>query len=175
MPAGDRDGGDSPQSHPPADPRRIRSLAVTTDDVVDAFEASVRGGRETVLRVTPPFSGRMRARLHAADVVDPASPSGDGVARSGAASDDPTEGASEGAPIHLPPERFIANAPPYPTVDDTEDALRDSETTYTRGRHRKRHQRAVEAWRAAVRERLVETVSLETAAGSHEVSVAYLG
>ncbi|UIP01262.1 hypothetical protein Hbl1158_08925 [Halobaculum sp. CBA1158] len=44
----------------------MRTLAVTTDDVIAALEARDRGRRDAVLRVTPPFSGRMRARLHVA-------------------------------------------------------------------------------------------------------------
>ncbi|MFC6874448.1 hypothetical protein [Halobellus marinus] len=183
MPAGDCDGG---AQYPPTDPRRIRSLAVTTADVVDAFEASVRGGRELVLRVTPPFSGRMRARLHAVDVVESATPSGtaaetgdvdDGSAAENErdAGDGTRDDTAETAPIHLPPERFLSEPPSYPTVDDTEDALRDSETPYTPERHRKRHQRAVDAWRTAVRERFVEEITLETDAGPHTVAVSYLG
>lgn len=46
------------------DPGRIRSIAVHRDDVSTALEATLRSDREVVLRVTPPFSGRMRARLH---------------------------------------------------------------------------------------------------------------
>ncbi|QLG62592.1 FHA domain-containing protein [Halorarum salinum] len=46
------------------DVRAVESLAVTTDDVVAAVEARDRGRRRAVLRVTPPFSARMRARLH---------------------------------------------------------------------------------------------------------------
>ena len=55
-------------------------LVVHTDDVVAALEARDRGRRRTVLRATPPFAPRMRARLHveggegeydALDGVDP--------------------------------------------------------------------------------------------------------
>jgi hypothetical protein len=167
----------APDTDPPLSssaPRRIELLAVTESDVVDALEAAARGRRGIVLRVTPPFSGRMRARLHDAGVVD-------GGAESGA---DPEETArtvdeqernSDAAPVHIPPERFVADPPTYPTVDDTEDELRASETTYTRERHRDRHQAAVEAWRATIRERLVEEVSLDTDAASTTVSVSYLG
>ncbi|GAA0258711.1 hypothetical protein [Halobaculum roseum] len=49
-----------------SDPAVIRQLAVTADDVLAALEARDRGRREAVLRITPPFSGRMRARLHVA-------------------------------------------------------------------------------------------------------------
>ena len=153
-------------SPPSTDPRRIESLAVTGSDVIDSLEAAARGDREIVLRVTPPFSGRMRARLHDADAVRASGnrgPAGDG-----------SDGA-DAAPIHIPPTRLVADPPAYPTVDDTEDDLRASETAYSRERHRQRHQAAVEAWRTAVRERLVEEVTLPTAAGPTTVSVAYLG
>ncbi|PSQ27574.1 hypothetical protein BRD06_04800 [Halobacteriales archaeon QS_9_67_15] len=57
------------------DPTRIRTLAVTADDAVSALEAREQRDRPVVLRATPPFSGRMRARLHVVadeDHVDPA-------------------------------------------------------------------------------------------------------
>ena len=46
------------------DPSAIRALAIHAEDLLAAAEADARGGPRTVLRVTPPFSGRMRARLH---------------------------------------------------------------------------------------------------------------
>ncbi|WP_435063753.1 hypothetical protein [Halobaculum sp. EA56] len=69
------------------DPAAIRSLAVTTDDVLAALEARDRGRRDTVLRVTPPFSGRMRARLH----VEGAEGEYDG----------------ESEPVHVEPRAFL--------------------------------------------------------------------
>jgi len=45
-------------------PERIHTLAVRTDDLLDALEARERTDRNVVLRVLPPFAGRMRARLH---------------------------------------------------------------------------------------------------------------
>ena len=143
-----------------SDPRRIASVAVTGSDVIDALEATARGGRDIVLRITPPFSGRMRARLHDT-----------GVAAVGSDED----ATADAAPVHLPPERLVADPPAYPTVDDTEDELRASGTPYTRERHRERHQAAVEEWRATVRERLVGEVTLHTDAGPTTVSVSYLG
>ena len=151
-----------------SDPRRIGSVAVTGSDVIDALEATARGGREIVLRITPPFSGRMRARLHDAGAVDAADDPG--AAPGGSDGD-----ATDAAPVHLPPERLVADPPAYPTVDDTEDELRASDTPYTRERHRERHQAAVEKWRATVRERLVEAVTIDTDAGPTTVSVSYLG
>lgn len=42
----------------------IRSIAVEPEAVVDAFVYSRENPGTAVLRVTPPFHGRMRARLH---------------------------------------------------------------------------------------------------------------
>jgi hypothetical protein len=171
MVAGDNGGADSTpekDERPDADatsPTRIRSLAVTTTDVVDALEARVRRQRRIVLRVTPPFSGRMRARIHDAGVVDEADTE---------TSADHDAGHSAASPLSLPPERFVDAPPAYPTVDETEDELRASATTYTRERHQDRHREAVEAWREAVRERLVDSVTIPTETGSHTVTVSYL-
>ncbi|MBB6646491.1 hypothetical protein H5V44_09355 [Halobellus sp. MBLA0160] len=152
----------------------MRSLAVTESDVVDALEAAARGGREIVLRVTPPFSGRMRARLHDAGAVDAEGDSGtgyEGTTEPGDGRDAPDAAAA----VHVPPERFVEDPPAYPTVDDTEDELRGSEAPYTRERHRERHQAAVAEWRDTVRRRLAEEVTLRTEKGPTTVAVAYLG
>ncbi len=136
------------------DPTVVRSLAVTADDVVAALEANERRAAAAVLRVTPPFSGRMRARLH----------------RSGVDAD---YGVPE--PLHVPPERFVAEPPPLPTPDETEDELRtDPDSTYDPETHRRRHEAALEEWRASVRASLVEETTIETPAGPHEVSVSVL-
>jgi len=135
------------------DPRDVRSLAVTTDDVVAAYEASRRSDRPTVLRVTPPFSGRMRARLHVPD-------------------------GTETDAIHLDPVRLVdeGRIPDYPTPDDTEDELRaDPEAEFSVERHRERHVEAVENWRAAVADAVVESIELRTDGGSHAVAVKPLG
>lgn len=137
------------------DPTDIRVLAVTADDVVTAIEANERRGVGAVLRVTPPFSGRMRARLH----------------REGGEHDydDPT-------PIHIPADRFVDTVPPFPSPDDTEDEIRsERRTMYSRERHRDRHATAVEAWRTRVRESILASVSIPTPGGAHEVRVAALG
>lgn len=151
------DGGDarSDASDESDDPRAVRSLAVTTADVLTALEANERRGRDAVLRVTPPFAGRMRARLHVAG--------GEG------------EYDGEVTPLHVDPEAFLAEDLPYPTVDETEDELRASEEAYTRERHRSRHAEAVERWRAAVRNGLADSVTISYEGGAHEVDVRYLG
>ncbi|AXG06966.1 hypothetical protein DU500_11310 [Haloplanus rubicundus] len=133
-----------------ADPNAIRSIAVTVDDVVTALEATRRSDRRTVLRITPPFSGRMRARLHR--------PTGD----------DATEA------IHLDPSALVADLPPYPDPDETADRLRVA-GEYTTERHHDRHAAAVREWRGAAREAIVDAVALPTADGPHRVEVKRLG
>lgn len=137
------------------DPTDVRVLVVHADDVVTALEANARRDAGAVLRVTPPFAGRMRARLHLdgreADYGDP-------------------------EPIHLSPEAFIADAPAFPDPDDTEDTLREApETEYTPERHHEMHESAVRTWRAAVREAIAARATVETPAGSHDVDIAVLG
>lgn len=137
-----------------ADPRAIRSIAVTAGDVIAAHEAS-RGGNPTVLRVTPPFSGLMRARLHR--VVEE------------------TPGAGDPAPVHVDPADLLAEAPDYPHPDDTEDDLRaEPGVEYTPERHHERHREAVRRWRERAREHLADAVTLETPQGPHRVEVTVL-
>lgn len=71
------------------DPSRIRQLAVTTADVLAALEARDRGRREAVLRITPPFSGRMRARLHVAGA------------------EGAYDGDADAEPVHVEPRAFL--------------------------------------------------------------------
>jgi len=133
-----------------ADPTAIRSVAVTVDDVVTALEATRRSDSRTVLRITPPFSGRMRARLHRPT------------------DDDATD------TIHLDPSTLVADLPPYPDPDETADRLRTA-GEYTTERHHDRHTAAVQQWRAAVREAIVDAVALPTEDGPHRVEVKRLG
>jgi hypothetical protein len=134
-----------------ADPTAIGHIAVTTDDVVTALETNWRSDRHTVLRITPPFSGRMRARLHR-----------------------PASGADPAPAVHVEPSTLVDDPPPYPSADDTADRLRQADA-YTTARHHDRHTEAVSAWRDAVRDALVDSVALSTGAGPHSVSVTYLG
>jgi hypothetical protein len=163
------------------DPTTVRSVAVTVDDVVTALEARQRADTPAVLRVTPPFAGRMRARLHVvgeAGAVDGETGAVDG--ETGAVDgEEPTDAAGAtdagtGA-IHLLPERFVDPAvPSVPTVDETEDDLR-REGEYSVERHREFHESAVESWREAVRSGLVDRVTIDSGDGTHAVAVKYLG
>lgn len=138
------------------DPTIIRAIAVRAEDVASALAATHRSGNDAVLRVTPPFSGRMRARLHvegAADYEDPP------------------------RPIHVPADALVTDtAPSHPTPADTEDELRaDPEEMYSRERHHEYHADAVATWRESVSDHVVDTVTLPTPAGQHEVTVSLLG
>ncbi|WP_338729451.1 hypothetical protein [Haladaptatus sp. DJG-WS-42] len=140
------------------DYRVVRSIAVTASDVVMAYEANQsRRDQRAVIRLTPPFNGRMRARLH--------------LVREGDAYQPPVP-----APLHIDPEAFIDAAPPYPHAEDTEAAIRaESDTQYTVEAHYERHRSAVSAWREAVLSRLSKTVTLAGRHGQHTVDVKVLG
>jgi hypothetical protein len=178
-----------------ADPTVIRTLAVRTDDAVTAVESNRRTGSRpgdgrgrVILRVTPPFHGRMRARLHregtadrggdAAAQADGSRPGGvDGDASGRGTERNATPGgeteAHDGA-VRVTPASLFESVPPYPTVDATGDRLR-ARGAYSRERHRDRHERSVAGWRRAVRRRRASEATLETAAGPHDVTVAWLG
>jgi hypothetical protein len=141
---------------PAGDYRDVRSIAVHAEDVVSAIEANRSDGPRTVLRVTPPFDGRMRARLH--------------VEHEGEyAGDDPV-------PIHVAPSRLVADPPARPTPDGTADRLRaDSSAAYSVEAHHERHTAAVAAWREALAGSIVDSVTLDGADGPHRVGVTVLG
>jgi hypothetical protein len=138
-----------------SDPTVIRSIAVTTEDLVAAVEMNRTTPKQAVLRLTPPFSGRMRARLHV----------------------EGEEEYDEPRPVHVDPDVLLADdAAAYPRPTDTEAELRrDSSLSYTVERHHERHTAAVEAWRNELSNTIRSAVSIETPAGPHEVSVAILG
>jgi hypothetical protein len=132
----------------------IRSIAVTTADVVSALELNQTSSDHAVLRVTPPFEGRMRARLHIEQ---------DGYDR-------------EPRPIHIEPSALVTDLPDYPRPGETADELRaDPEETYTVERHRDYHAAAVDDWRERVSGTVRDQITLDTPDGPHEVAVSLLG
>lgn len=141
---------------PSEDPTVIHSLVIHLEDLFAAFEVTRQRGRQAVLRVTPPFSGRTRARLHVPQ-------------------DDEYDAAPR--PVHVAPERLLAeNAPEYPHPDATEDALRDDpDHEYTVERHRERHAEAVAAWRQSIPGVIRDRIRLETPDGKQQVTVTTLG
>lgn len=131
-----------------SDPATIQTVVINTGDALTAVEASVTG-RETVLRITPPFSGRMRARLHLAS------------------ENDPTE------PVYIAPETLVEPLPAYPTAADTAAELSDP-TAENTAKHEAVHTDRVAAWRETVRDNLVSTAEIETASGPVAVTVRWL-
>jgi len=133
------------------DPSALQSLAISAEDLLAAMEADARAGPATVLRVTPPFSGRMRARLH--------------VVQTGG--DEET--------LHISPRMFLDDdAPSYPTPDETADELRSrADLDYSVDRHREYHEQQVDAWRTALLDHVVESVSVPEVDG--EITVSLLG
>lgn len=140
-----------------SDSRTIRSIAITAEDAVSAYEASERSASNPVLRVTPPFAGRMRARLH---VPGPNEPTGDP------------------APILIAPRKFFdANRLlQYPEPGDTEAEIREnSDLTYSTELHHKRHTERVREWREAAREAFADEIEIEIPTGAHRVELKVLG
>lgn len=136
------------------DPGDIRSIAVTAEDVITAAETNQTSDRTAVLRVTPPFSGRMRARLHVRLHDDP----------------------QEAGAIHIPPADLLDDAPEYPRPAATEDELRsDPELEYSVENHREYHEQAVGEWREATADAIVDSVSLAAGEETHDVTVHVLG
>lgn len=138
-----------------SDPTVVRSVAVTIEDLVSALEMNRTSTKTAVLRITPPFSGRMRARLH--------------VELDGEYDRQPH-------PVHVEPDTLVEDPPSYPRPADTEDELRaDPERTYSVERHHEYHAEVVERWRKRVPSARKDRATLETSAGDVTVDVSYLG
>lgn len=131
------------------DPTVIRSLAVSADDVVDAFVYTFENPGAAVLRATPPFHGRMRARLHVYRVDD---------AR--------LTGAVHVEPATLLPDPVVAD---YPSIESFDGRLDDSPASVREARAE-----AMAAWRERAREAVVDAVTLDVDGDRHEVEVKRL-
>lgn len=131
------------------DPTAIRSVAVSPADVVDAYVYTRRNPETAVLRVTPPFHGRMRARLHVYHLDD----------------------AAETGAIHIAPGGLLEDAvrERYPRLELDADASDAPE------RLRSRRETALDRWREVARESLVDAVVVETSTGSHRIAITPLG
>ncbi|EMA68263.1 hypothetical protein C461_06764 [Halorubrum aidingense JCM 13560] len=157
----------------PTGPGRIRSIAVHREDVATALEATLRSDRTVVLRVTPPFSGRMRARLHSLGSDSSAKATSDDAAdESEAAKESEAANEADREPIHIDPRDLVDEVPPYPEVDDTAAEYPDADVE-TR---RERHGAAVETWRERVRRSVVASVTIDGDGGAtREIDVVVLG
>ncbi|WP_436933734.1 hypothetical protein [Halovenus marina] len=92
------------------DPTVVSVVVVRAEDVVTALETNVTSGEHAVVRLTPPFSGRMRARLH--------------VER-GAYDETPR-------PVHIDPETVLDDPPPYPRPPTLKSSSGQTRTERTR-------------------------------------------
>lgn len=135
------------------DPSVIQYLVVTSEDVVTALEATLGTGRKAVLRITPPFSGRMRARLHIAGTATPA---------------------GGPAPIHVDPRVLVDPLPTYPTAADTAAEL-DSPAAVNTEQHQAAHAERLADWRATVRRSIADEATIESGNESITVAVRALG
>ncbi|MEY7851315.1 hypothetical protein AB7C87_19195 [Natrarchaeobius sp. A-rgal3] len=131
------------------DPTAIRSIAISAGDAADGYAYTQENPGRAVLRVTPPFHGRMRARIHVYRIDDAAL----------------TEA------VHVPPADVIEDdvVAAYPTLED--ELANESATEEVRARHAE----AVESWRERASEAIVDAVDLETDGRSHRVDVKRLG
>lgn len=186
---------------PPSDPTEIKSVAVKTDEVVQALELNQTSAKRAVLRVTPPFSGRMRARVHvvqdheeihdqeeiqdheeinegSVSVRSESENAHDGIENLTAGEDvenDPGE--AQPAPVRIDPSTILSEScPSYPRPAETEDELRaDPDVKYTVERHHDRHTAAVREWRKRLPSAIKDRIPIEIPGGTHEVDVVVLG
>lgn len=133
------------------DPSAIRSLAISPADAVDAYVYTRENPGEAVLRATPPFHGRMRARIHVYRVDD-----------------SPMTGAIHVSPGEVIDDDVLAE---YPELEAELESADESEAE----RLRKRHAEAVEEWQRRAEGAIVDSVTLETPDGPREVEVKRLG
>jgi hypothetical protein len=143
------------------DPRAVDVLVVHAEDVVSALAATEQG-RETVLRVTPPFRRRQRARIHVPGDAD-GHPGGSG------------DGDADAAPLHVPARAFVADdAPGFPRATETEPAPAES-SEYDVDEHFDRHATAVEEWRETISTYFRDEVSVDADGVDCWFEVRYLG
>lgn len=138
------------------DPTVIETVVVTAEDLTSALETNRTSGKHAVLRMTPPFSGRIRARLH--------------VELDENYDQDPE-------PVHLEPRMLVEDSlPAYPRPAETEDQIRsDPDREYTVDRHHEYHATVVEEWRRQVPDAVESRVTVETPTGSTTVDISILG
>lgn len=133
------------------DPTEIRSLAVSAEDVVNAFVYARENPGTAVLRATPPFHGRMRGRIHVYRVDD----------------------APETGAIHVDPADLLADrvVEAFPTLDEYEERI---EEDLSPDEIRNERADALESWRERALEGLVDEVALHVDSGRRRVEVKRL-
>lgn len=138
------------------DPSRIRSIVVHASDVVSAYEAVIRNATAVVLRVTAPYHGRMRARLHRID-------------------HESTTGKIEN--LDIDPRVLIdpVRVPAYPEPAETEELIQnDPAVEYSTAVHHDRHRELIKQWRSEAKDCIVNQFHTETHHGSHVIEVKVL-
>lgn len=138
------------------DPSVIETAVVTAEDLTSALEMNRTSGKRAVLRMTPPFSGRMRARLHVElDEAYDQSPK----------------------PVHVEPRALVDDSlSAYPRPAETEDELRsDPDREYTVDRHHEYHASVVEEWRREVIGAVRSTATVEMPTGPTTIDISILG
>jgi hypothetical protein len=85
------------------------------------------------------------------------------------------QGETDDETVHIPPTAFFDDdTPPYPTPDETADALRGADDlSYSVARHRAYHERQLDDWRETLLDYVVDSVPLP--AHDDEVDVSVLG
>lgn len=147
-------------------------LVVHADDVVAALAATAQG-RETVLRVTPPFRRRQRARIHVPGEMgaQQAAPPEANPAEDSEPSED-----TDVEPLLVPADAFVdEHAPSFPRAPDTEPKPAES-PEYDVDEHFERHEDAVADWRERVPEHFRERTRATGSSDERcEFEVRYLG
>jgi hypothetical protein len=138
-----------------SDPEVVETVVVHAEDVVTAYEARTRNDERAVLRVTPPFSARMRARIH--------------VHRPGE-----YDGQDAPRPIHLDPGQLLGeDCPAYPEPDETASEIDDGERPDPET-HYEHHREAVAEWRERAAEHVRDSAAVEYEGETFAVDVAVL-
>ncbi|MUV89939.1 hypothetical protein GJ629_08560 [Halapricum sp. CBA1109] len=111
------------------DPGVVETVAVHAEDVVTTAEARLRSDEDAVLRLTPPFHARMRARIHIRQ------------RRAGDGGDGPT-------PVYVLPGALLAeDCPSYPEPHETAaEVAADGDPDPDR--HHDHHCAVVDRWRS---------------------------
>lgn len=136
-------------------PQTIDAVAIHRRDVVQAFELRERRQEPAVLRVTPPFSGRMRGRLHISD-------------------DDPYQPGTANAPIHIVPTALLTDPPSFPMPDQTTPVAQIA-SDYDPDQHHTVHSAAVEEWRTTIAHQITDSITVSLPAGTLSARVVVLG
>ena len=147
-----------------SDPSRIRSLALSREDVIDAFAYNRENPATAVLRVTPPFHGRMRARLHVSNER-----SAETVWRDGATGS-----------IHIEPKSLLEQdvVDAYPVFEELYASMNKSEGNGgSVSEVHEHYERRLEEWRQVARNRVLDVVVLEGDGTDtlHRIDLKWLG